>query len=80
MPQCNKNQRSKPNAQDMGLTFQAAIEVWAGGYLEAWVRQEETVDLGEAGVDVLPDVLDLFMLVGGHLAGEGKMVSHHVLF
>lgn len=50
------------------LTFQSAVKVGVGGHLEARVRQQEAVDVGEAGVDVLPHVLQLLMLVLLHLS------------
>lgn len=50
------------------LTSQPAVKVGVGGHLEARVGQQETVDVGEAGVDVLPHVLQLFVLVLLHLS------------
>lgn len=38
-----------------------------GGHPEARVRQQEAADVGEAGVDVFPDVLQLLVLVLLHL-------------
>lgn len=38
-----------------------------GGHLEARVRQQETADFGEAGVDVSADILELLVLVLFHL-------------
>lgn len=49
------------------LTFQSSIKVRVGGHLEARMRQQEAADVGEAGVDVLPHVLQLFVLVLLHL-------------
>ena len=49
------------------LTFQSSIKVRVGGHLEARMRQQETADVGEAGVDVLPYILQLFVLVLLHL-------------
>lgn len=50
-----------------GRTSQPPVEPGVGGHLEAGVRQQEAADVGEAGVDVLPDVLQLLVLVGLHL-------------
>lgn len=49
------------------FTFEPAVEVRVGGHLEAGVRQQEAADVGEAGVDVFPDVLQLLVLVLLHL-------------
>lgn len=38
-----------------------------GGHLEAGVGQQEAADVGEAGVDVFPDILQLLVLVLLHL-------------
>lgn len=44
-------------------TCNSSIKVWVGGHFEAWVRHQETGDVGEARVDVFTHVLQLFMLV-----------------
>lgn len=44
-------------------TFKSSIEVWVGGHFESGVRHQEAGDVGEAGVDVLTDVLQLFVLI-----------------
>lgn len=44
-------------------TFDSPIKVWVGGHFEARVRHQEAGDVGEAGVDVFPHILQLFMLV-----------------
>ena len=49
------------------MTFEPAVEVRVGGHPEAGVWEQEAADLGEAGVDVLPDVLQLLVLVLLHL-------------
>ncbi len=49
------------------FTFELSVKVRVGGHLEAGVRQQEAADVGEAGVDVFPDVLQLLMLVLLHL-------------
>ena len=51
-------------------TSQPAVKVRVGGHLEARMRQQEAADVGEAGVDVLPHVLQLFVLVLLHLSAE----------
>lgn len=38
-----------------------------GGHLQSGVWQQEAADVGEAGVDVFPDVLQLLVLVLLHL-------------
>lgn len=43
-----------------------------GGHLEAGVRQQEAADVGEARVDVFPDVLQLLVLVLFHLKADGS--------
>lgn len=48
-------------------TCESAIKVGVGGHLEAGVGQEEAANVREAGVDVLPDILQLLMLVLFHL-------------
>lgn len=58
------------------LTFQSAVKVGVGGHLEARMWQQEAADVGEAGVDVLPYVLQLFMLVLFHLGQQTRMYSH----
>jgi len=45
--------------------------VWIGGHLEAGVGLQEAVDVGETRVDVLPDILQLLMLVLLHLGRGG---------
>lgn len=49
------------------LTSEAAIEVGVCCYLEAWMRQQVAADVGEAGVNVFPDILQLLVLVLLHL-------------
>ena len=49
------------------LTFKPAVKVRVGCHLEPRMWQQEAADVGEAGVDVLPYVLQLFMLVLFHL-------------
>lgn len=49
------------------VTCEAAVEVRVGGHLQAGVRQQVAADVGEAGVDVFPDVLQLLVLVLLHL-------------
>lgn len=51
----------------MHFTSEPSIKVWVGGHLQAGVRQQEAADVGEAGVDVFPDVLQLLVLVLLHL-------------
>lgn len=48
-------------------TCEPPIEMRIGGHLEARVRQQETADFGEAGVDVSADILELLVLVLFHL-------------
>lgn len=51
-----------------------------GRHLEARVRQQEAGDVGEAGVDVLPDVLQFLVLVLLHLdadAGTLPTAKYH---
>ena len=43
--------------------MESAVKVGVDGHLEARVGQQEAVDVGEAGVDVFPDSLQLFVLV-----------------
>lgn len=52
------------------LTSEPPIKVRVGGHLEAGVRQQEAADVGEAGVDVFPDVLQLLVLVLLHLNAD----------
>lgn len=52
------------------FTSEPPIEVRVGGHLEAGVRQQEAADVGEAGVDVLPHILQLFVLVLFHLCQQ----------
>lgn len=47
-----------------------------GGHLEAGVRQQEAADVGEAGVDVFPDVLQLLVLVLLHLNTTTTQLHH----
>lgn len=49
------------------FTSEPSVKVRVGRHLEARVRQQEAGDVGEAGVDVLPDVLQLLVLVLLHL-------------
>lgn len=56
------------------LTLQPAIEVWVGGHLEARMRQQEAADVGEAGVDVLPDILQLLVLVLFNLCQQTTVI------
>ena len=51
----------------MLFTSEPSIKVWVGGHLQSRVRQQEAADVGEAGVDVFPDVLQLLVLVLLHL-------------
>lgn len=63
------------------LTFQSAVKVRVGGHLEARVWQQEAADVGEAGVNVLPHVLQLFVLVLFHLRQQNvafPLVTVHV--
>jgi len=52
--------------------------VRVGGHLEAGVGQQEAADVGEARVDVLPDVLQLLVLVLLHLVTDGRGGGHAV--
>lgn len=56
------------------FTCEAAVKVWVGGHLQAGVRQQEAANVGEAGVDVFPDVLQLLVLVLLHL---NRVVNIH---
>lgn len=45
------------------LTPQSAVKVWVCGHLESRVWHEEAGDVGEAGMNVFPYVLQLLMLI-----------------
>lgn len=45
-----------------GLTSQSAVKVPVCGHVEARMWQQEAADVREAGMDVLPHILQLFML------------------
>ena len=55
--------RKRAVCKNLAGTLKSAIEVWVGGHLEAWVGHQKAGDVGEAGVDVFPHVLQLLMLV-----------------
>ena len=57
------------------LTPESTVKVWVGGHLEARVGLEEAADVGETRVDVLPHVLQLFVLVLLHLGGQASDFS-----
>lgn len=44
-------------------TPQSAVKAWVSGHLESRVWQEEAGDVGEAGMDVFPHVLQLLVLI-----------------
>lgn len=44
-------------------TLDSSVEARVGGHFESGVRHQETGDVGEAGVDVFTDVLQLLVLV-----------------
>ena len=54
-------------------TSQPAIKVWVGGHLQAWVWQQEAANVGEARVDVLPHILQLFVLVLFYLCQQREI-------
>lgn len=56
--------------QRLCVTSKPSVKVRVGRHLEARVRQQEAGDVGEAGVDVLPDVLQLLVLVLLHLNAD----------
>lgn len=58
------------------LTSQPAVKVGVGGNLEARMWQQEAADVGEAGVDVLPYILQLFMLVLFYLFQQTAIYFH----
>lgn len=51
----------------MTPTSQSAIKMGVCGHFKARMRKQEAADVRETGVDVLPDILKLFMLVLLHL-------------
>lgn len=55
------------------LTSQPAIKVRVGGHLEAGMRHQEATNVGEAGVNMLPHILQFFMLVLFHLYWQTDM-------
>lgn len=48
-------------------TSQSTIKMGVCGHFEARVRKQEAADVRETGVDVLPDILELLVLVLLHL-------------
>lgn len=62
------------------FTSEPSVKVRVGRHLQARVRQQKAGDVGEAGVDVLPDVLQLLVLVLLHLnadAGALPAAKYH---
>lgn len=55
--------QSKHDGVEALHTNQPAVKLGVGGDLETGVGQKKAADGGEAGVNVLPDVLQLLVLV-----------------
>lgn len=54
------------------LTSESAIELGVGGHFEARMWQQEAFNFGETGVDVLPHILQLLVLVLLNLSAGSK--------